>query len=145
MKSIAFGHGRTHRILSSINYSSSVFVDRNITCHPDILLDLVNQDLSPLLSLVNFDEAVMVCCSSMVLLKNQSLNIPFLNSVYQCLKPGGKFYISNVYYHYPKYQKKDQERDKLCHDIQTHVNFLYIGEEQRLDIQRGTMLVFVKM
>ena len=144
MKSILFGHGRTHRILHSIDYTLSVFIDKDITCHPDFAIDLVNQDFSSL-SLNNFDEAVMVCCSNMVLLKGQNLNIGFIRTVYESLKFGGKFYISNVYYRYPKYQNYNQERDKLVEDIESLRIFKYAGEQQRLDVQRGSMLVFVKI
>lgn len=141
--SILFGHGRKHRKLTSVDYYNSIFVDVDPKVDPDIIIDLKKETLN--LPSNSFDEAVMVCSANMIVKREGMLNIDFLETVYNILKPGGKFYINNIYYGFPKYQLREEERDKLSRDIESIVNLKYVGEIPRLDVQRGQMMVFVKV
>ena len=143
MKSLLLGHGRKHRKLSSVNYDTSVFVDRDEQCAPDIVIDVVKNRLDKNLTGI-FDEVVTVCSGSAILHTCYGLNGNVIKDIYRCLKPGGRFYTSNIYYAYPKYQNKESEKKKLVRDLQALVDFEYLAEEERPDIQSGCMLVFVK-
>lgn len=149
MKSILFGHGRKHRILKSIDYNSSIFIDKDPKCQPDLVIDLLEDQFSDYVThyVSYFDEAIIVCCANMIMLRHGKLNMNLTLNIAKCLKVGGNFFIRNLYYRSPKPHDKEYEKCivKLVGEIESQANFRYRGLVERLDIQRGYMLVFEKI
>jgi hypothetical protein len=142
MNTLVLGHGRKHRALPDIDYTNSTFVDRDIKCNPDIVIDL-KTELLPNNMHNKYSEAVMVNCSRQILQDRDYLCSFSISNIISCIKPGGLLYISNIYYLYP-HQNRDEERNRLVHDIESLCPVKFVKEQERLGIQRGKMLVFTK-
>ena len=141
MKSLVVGHGRNHRQLTSIDYNSTVFVDRDQECLPDLVVDLVADTCN--LPENTFDEILMANSSREVLGFIALLNVDFLKAVSKWLKPGGKFYMGNICQSFPCQSCKDTSED-LTKTIENASDLRYMKTCIRDNIQFEPMLVFTK-
>ena len=103
-RSLVLGHGRKHRILTSVNYQHSTFVDRDPTCQPDILVDV---RLNPLKANTLFDEACFVCSATMMLRRGRYLDLELLTTIYDSLKVDGELFVNNIYKMFPNDQAEE--------------------------------------
>jgi hypothetical protein len=153
--SVVLGHGRKHRILTSINYEFSLFIDNDISCQPDIVADLrsleIKQNLKHIIESKKYDEIIW-SCSDYILIINGIPHYELLNYLYSILEYDGELFLSNIYKDKPmNYKKLDhsvqQEESQvklLIHDIENNTKFKFDRFEKRLDISKANRLVFKK-
>ena len=161
--SLVIGHGRLHRLLSSIDYELSTFIDRDAFCEPDIVIDLRRDKLYLAQS---FDEVIFVGSEGMLYIDMDDnyrylideptkkaivgpVHYEILNSLYDHLKPGGTLWINNFYYSGRLSETPTREEIILVNrefvkDMQTHTKFIIDRREHRKDIQTHTKFVFRK-
>ena len=143
---LLLGHGKNHRKILSV-HGNICHIDMNPTCDPDIVRDIRKEGLPNFEPL--FDEVIHVCCCDIFLEHPDQTNYlglrrDLITDIYNCLKPKGKFYLSNIYFFYPQCDSYQGMRTKLIQDIELHSDFKYLCDERKEDICKRPMLVFQK-
>lgn len=120
---VVLGHGRLHQKIHGIDYDTTLFIDIDPKCQPDMVLDLKRVRFDPS---CNVNSVIIANCAASIMINyspvgHQTISDVFLQNVWGILRPGGKLYTTTN----PLYSDtRDRER-KFINSVGLY--FTYCG------------------